>query len=100
VVTDPLVIYEAGGGSGTNALSILSYIQQAAPEVYATLQYTLIEISESMAERQRERVCSAHPKAEVIVADVCTWGERAQGRQIDYRPCFFIRYLTNSKCTS
>jgi SAM-dependent MidA family methyltransferase len=91
VVTDPLVIYEAGGGSGTNACHILSYIQQAAPEVYATLQYTLIEISESMAQRQRERVCSAHPLAELIVADICAWGERAHDRQIEQRPCFFIR---------
>ncbi|EKU21168.1 hypothetical protein NGA_2091500, partial [Nannochloropsis gaditana CCMP526] len=49
-------IYEIGGGYGTNALCILDYLEAQAPEVYRRTRYTVVEISRSMAEKQRERL--------------------------------------------
>ncbi|KAE9168441.1 hypothetical protein PF005_g28377, partial [Phytophthora fragariae] len=70
---EQLEIFEIGGGSGSNALHILDYLQQQAPDVYAKTKYTLIEISPVMAERQRRRVVAAHPQqCAVLNQDILT----------------------------
>lgn len=56
----PLVLYEAGGGTGTNALNLLNWLKREEPRLYERTEYTIIEISERLAERQTERVCAVH----------------------------------------
>lgn len=56
----PLVLYEAGGGTGTNALNVLNWLKREEPRLYERTEYTIIEISERLAERQMERVCAVH----------------------------------------
>lgn len=51
-----LRIYEIGGGCGTCALNVLDYFEQKSPEIYKRMQYTSIEISESLAAEQRKTV--------------------------------------------
>ncbi|EGZ11098.1 hypothetical protein PHYSODRAFT_318014 [Phytophthora sojae] len=73
---DQLEIFEIGGGSGSNALHILDFLQQQAPDVYAKTKYTLIEISPVMAERQRKRVEAAHPQqCTVLNQDILTFAD-------------------------
>ncbi|XP_062109126.1 uncharacterized protein LOC133819799 [Humulus lupulus] len=53
----PLKIYEIGGGSGTCAKGIMDYIMlNAPPRIYNNMTYISVEISPSLAERQRETV--------------------------------------------
>ena len=68
---DPLRIVEVGGGTGTNAASILDYLRDEAPERYSTMSYLLLEISPALAEQQRERLAQAGHEAvsQVVVAD-------------------------------
>jgi SAM-dependent MidA family methyltransferase len=40
-----LVIYEFGGGYGTNARCILDFIRAMAPDLYRHMKYTIVEIS-------------------------------------------------------
>lgn len=58
--TQPLILYEAGGGTGTNALNVLNWLRREEPRIYDRTEYTIVEISERLAERQRERVCAVH----------------------------------------
>lgn len=55
-----LVLYEVGGGTGTNALHVLNWLCREDPELYDRTEYTIVEISERLAERQREKVCAVH----------------------------------------
>ncbi|KAG7380070.1 hypothetical protein PHYPSEUDO_007816 [Phytophthora pseudosyringae] len=71
-----LEIFEIGGGSGSNALHILNFLKEHAPDVYAKTKYTLVEISPVMAERQRQRVAAAHPQqCMVINQDILTFAD-------------------------
>lgn len=47
-------IVELGGGRGTNANLILSYLRDTKPEVYSKLTYTLVDSSPSLHRLQRE----------------------------------------------
>lgn len=55
-----LVLYEAGGGTGTNALNVLDYLRREEPRLYDRTEYTIVEISPRLAELQTERVCAVH----------------------------------------
>jgi hypothetical protein len=48
----PLFIYEVGGGNGTCANNILSFLQRERPDLYARTHYTVIEMSVSLTARQ------------------------------------------------
>lgn len=50
----PLRIIEMGGGNGTCAAGILDYLQKHYPALYAQTHYTIVELSEVCAKRQRE----------------------------------------------
>lgn len=57
---ESLVLYEAGGGTGTNALNVLDWLRREEPKLYERTEYTIVEISPRLAELQRERVCTVH----------------------------------------
>lgn len=44
----PLHILEVGGGRGTNANLILSYLKESKPEIYQRLTYTIVDSSPSL----------------------------------------------------
>ena len=62
-----LVLYEAGGGTGTNALNVLDWLRREEPKLYERTQYTIVEISPRLAELQRDRVCAVH---EVVIVGI------------------------------
>lgn len=55
-----MVLYEAGGGTGTNALNVLDWLRREEPKLYERTEYTIVEISPRLAELQTERVCTVH----------------------------------------
>ena len=50
----PLRIIEMGGGNGTCALNILDYLEKHYPTLYAQTEYTIVELSEVCARRQKD----------------------------------------------
>ncbi|KAJ3693928.1 hypothetical protein LUZ60_009408 [Juncus effusus] len=87
----PLKIYEIGGGSGTCAKCILDYMMlNAPPKVYNNMTYTCVEISPSLAERQRETVGEVKSHLSKFrvecrdAADKNGWGSK------DNQPCWVI----------
>ncbi|GAM25665.1 hypothetical protein SAMD00019534_088400 [Acytostelium subglobosum LB1] len=76
----PLKIFEIGAGSGTNALCILNFLRSQHPELYATTQYTIIEISRLLAEKQLERIKAEHPniKVQVYNTSIFNWTHRME----------------------
>lgn len=68
-----LKVYEIGGGTGTLAKDVLHWMQTFRPDLYKTCRYVCIEISQPLAELQRQRVWAsndAHKGVfEVVVGD-------------------------------
>ncbi|TFY64926.1 hypothetical protein EVJ58_g2312, partial [Rhodofomes roseus] len=81
---EDFIIYEIGAGNGTLALDILDYIQDRYPEVYDRTQYKIIEISENLAQLQRDKLCSKHACVEVTNESIFRWSKREPA------PCFFL----------
>ncbi|KNA21222.1 hypothetical protein SOVF_045310 [Spinacia oleracea] len=87
----PLKIYEIGGGSGTCAKGIMDYLMlNAPPRVYNNMTYISVEISPSLAEKQKETVgqVQSHKSRFTVecrdAADRNGWGNAQQ------EPCWVI----------
>lgn len=78
------MIYEIGAGNGTLALDILNHIEQEYPEVYERTRYHIIEISQRLADYQREKLLPVHPCVEVTHESIFHWATH------EPRPCFFL----------
>ena len=76
-ISGPLHVYEIGGGSGTNAVEILNYMREHHPKVYETMQYTLIEISPVLAQRQASRI-QDHRMANVVQSSIHDWTKKVK----------------------
>ena len=48
---DHLRICEIGGGNGTLAADVMDYVSRNDPRVYETMEYTVLDVSESLCER-------------------------------------------------
>lgn len=69
-----LKVFEFGGGNGTCAQGILDHIQRAAPSVYATMEYTVVDISAAMHSRCKE-VASSHEVIRLVHSSCLDWNE-------------------------
>ncbi|KAI5124281.1 hypothetical protein M0805_005128 [Coniferiporia weirii] len=81
---EDLIIYEIGAGNGSLAMDILNFIQERHPEVYERTRYTIIEISGSLADRQREALNSTHDCVQVVNKSIFRWDRRESA------PCFMV----------
>ncbi|EFA74866.1 hypothetical protein PPL_11900 [Heterostelium album PN500] len=83
----PLKIFEVGAGSGTNALCILNFLRDQHPNLYATAQYTIIEISRLLAVKQLERIKVEHPniKVQVYNTSIFNWTHKREDDE-----CFIL----------
>jgi Putative S-adenosyl-L-methionine-dependent methyltransferase len=85
-----LCIYEIGGGNGTLLLNILDYILTNDPEVYNCTQYRIVEISQQLAQKQKENLLSSrHGKqhsehVEIINKDILSWSIPVR------QPCYVL----------
>ena len=85
-----LIIYELGAGNGTFMLNALDYIAREHPEVYERTQYRIIEVSESMARQQQEKLKltpegrqHAH-KVQIVKKSIFDWDQYVNS------PCFLV----------
>jgi hypothetical protein len=77
--TTPFEIVELGGGRGTNAKWILSYLKEHKPHVYSSLtSYTLVDSSPSLHKTQMERFLGG-PHAEKVRFELKDLVDVAQG---------------------
>eukprot|EP00188_Purpureofilum_apyrenoidigerum_P005549 Plantae.Rhodophyta-Purpureofilum_apyrenoidigerum.ctg7345.p1 GENE.Plantae.Rhodophyta-Purpureofilum_apyrenoidigerum.ctg7345~~Plantae.Rhodophyta-Purpureofilum_apyrenoidigerum.ctg7345.p1 ORF type:complete len:262 (+),score=29.77 Plantae.Rhodophyta-Purpureofilum_apyrenoidigerum.ctg7345:189-974(+) len=53
---DPLLVYEVGAGNGSTAQDFLQYLKAEFPDIYERCTYNIIEISEAMSLRQKQRL--------------------------------------------
>ena len=81
---EDLKLYEIGAGNGSLAMDILNFIQDRHPEVYERTRYTIIEISSSLAERQRQALRSVHECVEVVHKSIFRWNKTEPA------PCFVV----------
>lgn len=78
----PLRIFELGAGNGTNALHICNFIQQYRPRLYEKLEYTTIEISPFLADKQRNLLGRKHASVhQCINADAQVLGQEDKNNQ-------------------
>lgn len=102
-----LVLYEAGGGTGTNALNVLDWLRREEPKLYERTEYTIIEISPRLAELQTERVCSVHEVraneqtagARTAVVELPA-GLHSRATTVVRRQSSIMRSLCSSLCSS
>ena len=52
----PLSIIELGGGRGTNALSMMDFLEQTFPQLYENTNYTIIDASPTLIKLQKENL--------------------------------------------
>ncbi|KAF2071341.1 hypothetical protein CYY_007339 [Polysphondylium violaceum] len=83
----PLKIYEIGAGSGTNAVSILDFIKDNHPQIYENMEYTIIEISKLLAEKQVQRIKNKHPNVKINInnTSVFNWTKTMEEQE-----CFVV----------
>lgn len=83
---EDLIIYEMGGGNGTLAQNILTYIQNHYPDVYDRTKYRIIEISENLANVQRATLAEHLKEGTlgIVNKSVFEWNEPV------LEPCFFL----------
>lgn len=74
----PLKVFEFGGGNGTNADYVLKFLREKNRQVYEKTQYTLVEISPTMAQRQKSLLAAEHSPTVFSVAckDMKSWADR------------------------
>ncbi|QRV73834.1 SAM-dependent methyltransferase [Ceratobasidium sp. AG-Ba] len=82
---EDLILYELGAGNGTLAENILDFLKAEHPVVYERTRYRVIEISASLARKQKERLEKRHSGVvEVVHKSVFDWTENEPA------PCFFL----------
>lgn len=66
--SQPLIVYELGGGNGTNAAYFLDWVQAHNPALYKRSRYCILEISPSLQQRQ---LVTLHRHAAVATSELC-----------------------------
>ncbi|KAJ2364387.1 hypothetical protein H4S01_003807 [Coemansia sp. RSA 2610] len=85
--SDPLVIYEVGGGNGTLMLNIMDYLRKHEPVIYSQTEYNLVEISPKLARQQLSRHTSSsmpHANTRIINRSILDWDTP------ESRACFVV----------
>lgn len=81
---DDFIVYEIGAGNGTLALDIMNFVAERYPEVYERMKYTIIEISGSLAKKQKKMLKEIHPCVSVVHQSIFHWEKREPA------PCFML----------
>lgn len=82
-------IYEIGAGNGTLMRDILQFIQRTDEEIYDTLEYTIIEISDELSKVQKDTISrmgisNGGPKVTILKQSIFEWTKEVPD------DCFFI----------
>ncbi|RYG41514.1 hypothetical protein EON68_03000, partial [archaeon] len=83
----PFIVYEIGGGYGTNAKYFCQAVKEHYPALYSVMSYTILEISPALAARQTAALAEHAAVARSTVMDAT---QLSSGHMFDARPCFVI----------
>lgn len=85
----PLVVYEVGGGTGTNARAVCDWVKAHAPQLYRSMSYTVLEISPALHARQNALLAAGGHEgvARSVLADAT---DLAAAGVTDGRPCAVV----------
>ena len=72
-LSEPLVIYEIGPGSGCLASCIMGFIRDSYSNVYQHMSYNLIEISPRLMELQSSRLSEFNGKFRNFSSSILEW---------------------------
>lgn len=81
---EPLIIYEVGAGSGQLALSVLDFLAEQYPEVYARCEYHLIDLSPYVINIQRKKLVHHMNHVHIHNISIFNW------RELEPRRCFVV----------
>jgi hypothetical protein len=84
-----LRVYEVGGGSGTHAAAFCDYVRSAAPSVYKSMSYTVLEISPRLLARQQAAL-QAGGHNSVARSVLCDALRARESGLLDPLPCFVV----------
>lgn len=79
-----LTIYETGAGNGTLMVDVLNFLKAEHPDIYSRTTYNIIEISASLALKQRAHSEGHGDHVEVHNCSIFDWNK------VQEEPCFFI----------
>lgn len=79
-----LIIYETGAGNGTLMVDILNFLKAEHPDLYSKTTYNIVEISASLALKQRAQSEGHTERVQVHNCSIFDW------KQVQEQPCFFI----------
>merc|ERR1719433_2662848 len=81
--SNPFRILEIGGGNGSFALDVLNYLKEHHPEEYALCTYTVVDLSKSFCDVQKQRL-KKHKNFKNYNMSICDWDDRVE------EECFII----------
>ncbi|KAG6549180.1 hypothetical protein Mapa_009165 [Marchantia paleacea] len=91
VFSNPLKIYEIGGGTGTCARNILDYMKAHAPRtIYDTMTYTSVEISGELAKKQYQKVVTGEDNRQQFRVERRNASDRSGWGAAKKESCFVI----------
>lgn len=81
--SEPLEIFEIGGGNGTCAEGIMDYLRYSHPKLYEKTNYTIIDISPSLHQVQKDYL-QTHSNIRLVNSSIFDFTERCE------KHCFVI----------
>ncbi|KAL7702427.1 hypothetical protein NQL31_007596 [Lotmaria passim] len=78
---EPLIIYDVGAGTGALALSVLNYLAEHFPALYATCEYHAIEQNPHLIQVLRNKLIHHYHHVNIHHLSVLNW------RQVEKRRC-------------
>lgn len=91
---EPFTLVEMGAGQGLLAGDILSQLYQNKPEIWPTLEYRIVEISEKLREAQAHRLLKI-PKGAALL-DKVSWNSWGDFEAESINGCFFSNELVDA----
>lgn len=79
-------LYEIGAGNGSMMVDVMRFLRESHPEVYDRTRYTIVEISEQLAARQKRRVREEGFEGKVKVENVDFFDWKGGNQE----SCYFI----------
>ncbi|CAJ1025708.1 putative S-adenosyl-L-methionine-dependent methyltransferase [Leishmania utingensis] len=81
---EPLIVYDIGAGTGALALSMLDYLAEHFPDLYATCEYHAVEQNPHLIQVLRNRLIHHYHHVNIHHLSVLNW------RQLEKRRCVVL----------
>nr|CCC91444.1 conserved hypothetical protein [Trypanosoma congolense IL3000] len=81
---EPLVVYDIGAGSGALAVSVLDYLSEHFPSVYAECEYHVIEMNPQLVRVLRNQLIVHYHHVKIHNISILNW------REVERRRCVLL----------